>query len=116
MNCVSLDSIGLAGFGHDFGSLRGVHGEVEEVFDSLGSVPTVGMTEVLFLLGPLYPSLLARLPTSRQRKLLKLNRAMSKIAEDLLKETKEESIDASSRSIIGALGKLLHVHNLLKQS
>ena len=35
MNCVSLDTIGIAGFGHDFGALRGEHGIVEEAFDQV---------------------------------------------------------------------------------
>ncbi|THH01154.1 hypothetical protein EW145_g6961, partial [Phellinidium pouzarii] len=39
MNCVSLDSIGLAGFGHDFGALEGRHSDVAEMFDSFSSLP-----------------------------------------------------------------------------
>lgn len=110
MNCISLDSIGIAGFGYDFGALNGVHGAVEQAFDSLGGVPTVGIAEVVFLLGPLHPSLFGSLPTGRQKSLQKLNRGMLEIAEGLLEETKKDkkegTLSASSRSIIGALSEL----------
>lgn len=109
MNCISLDSIGIAGFGHDFGALRGARSIVEQVFDSLGGVPTAGLAEVLFLLGPLNPSLYLMIPTGRQKTLQKLNRAMLDIAEGLLERTKKDAeagiLGASSRSIIGNLSE-----------
>ena len=38
MNCISLDSIGIAGFGHDFGALEGKKSTVEQVFDAFGTL------------------------------------------------------------------------------
>ena len=35
---MSLDSIGIAGFGHDFGALEGRKSTVEEVFDAFVDV------------------------------------------------------------------------------
>lgn len=108
MNCVSLDTIGIAGFGHDFGALRGEHGIVEEAFDSLASVPPRGLNVLLLLLGPLFPVLL-KVPTKRQMMLKKLHQSMQGIAEGLFKKTKKDAeagtFSSSSRSIIGALGK-----------
>lgn len=108
MNCVSLDTIGIAAFGHDFGALRGEHGIVEEGFDSLNTAPPRGLSSALFLLAPLFPILL-KVPTKRQLTLRKLNIAMQEIAEDLFRKTKRDAqagtFSASSRSIIGTLSE-----------
>lgn len=108
MNCVSLDTIGIAGFGHDFGALRGEHGIVEEAFDSLNDAPPVGLAEIFTLLGPLFP-MLTKLPTKRQKTLKRMNQAMLEIATELLEKTKKDaeegSLSTSSRSIMGALSE-----------
>lgn len=108
MNRVSLDTIGIAAFGHDFGALRGDHGVVEEGFDSLSTVPPRGISGALLLLATLFPILL-KIPTRRQIILKKLNQAMQEIAEDLFKRTKRDAqagtFSASSRSMIGTLSK-----------
>ena len=110
MNCVSLDTIGIAGFGHDFGALRGEHGIVEEAFDSLNNAPPRGLSAVLALFGPLFPILL-KVPTRRQVMLGRLNKAMGKIAEGLFEKTKKDAeagtFSTSSRSIMGALSKFV---------
>lgn len=110
MNCVSLDTIGIAGFGHDFGALRGEHGLVEEALESFGTVPPRGpMNTILQLIGPLFPALL-NIPTKRQVYIKNLHSTMQGIAEGLLDKTRKDaeaaSFSVSSRSIIGALGKL----------
>lgn len=111
MNCVSLDTIGLTAFGHDFGALYGKYGAVEEAFDMLGTAPPRGLDIITSILGPFFPFLL-NIPTTRQMLLLKLNTAMQGIAEELLKKTREEVelgiIGSSSRSIMGALSELSH--------
>ena len=109
MNCASLDSIGLAAFGHDFGALHGEHGTVEEAFDMFGSAPPRIFDVIIGLLGPTFPFLLS-LPTHRQRVIEKLNNALQGIAERLLDATRKEAqldvIGDSSRSIIGTLSEL----------
>jgi hypothetical protein len=37
INHISLDTIGIAGFSHDFGSLDGKRASVTEVFDAFGN-------------------------------------------------------------------------------
>lgn len=107
---MSLDTIGIAAFGHDFGALQGKHGVVEEAFASLNSAPPRGLSAVLLLLGPLFP-VLHNVPTKRQITLKKLNQSMQEIAEDLFRKTKRDAqagtFSASSRSIIGTLSKFL---------
>lgn len=108
MNCVSLDTIGIAGFGHDFGALRGENGIVEEAFDTLSSEPPKGINAVIILLAAVVPSLL-KIPTRRRRLLIHLNVAMQSIAKGLLLRTKKDAeagtYSTTSRSIMGALSK-----------
>lgn len=109
MNCVSLDTIGLAGFGHDFGALRGENGIVEEAFDKMSSEPPKGLNAIIMLLAVVFPQLL-RIPTKRQQLLSHLNKAIQKIAEGLLFRTRKDAeagtYSKSSRSIMGALSTL----------
>ena len=109
MNCASLDSIGIAAFGHDFGALRGEHGTVEEAFDMFGSAPPRIIDVITILLGPTFPFLL-NLPTQRRQVLRGLDKALQGVAESLLEGTRKEAeldvIGGSSRSIIGALSEL----------
>lgn len=118
MDRVSLDTIGIVAFGHDFGALQGEHGVVEEVFASLISAPPRGLSAVL-LLGPLFP-VLYKYPTKCQVTLKKLDQSMQEIAEDLFRKTKRDAhagtFSASSRSIIGTLSKfsvLSRLYNVL---
>lgn len=117
MNHVSLDTIGIAAFGHDFGALHGEHGIVEEGFDSLNTVPPRGISGALFFLGPFFPILL-KVPTKRNITLRKLNQAMQKISEDLFRKTKRDAqagtFSASSHSIIGTLGRFATLSQLYK--
>lgn len=108
MNCVSLDSIGIAGFGHDFGALEGRRSEVEELFDSFGSAPPKGISLVFMLLGPILPFLL-NIPTSRSKLIKKLHQSMEDISKVLLDRSRKEKeigeLGLSSRSIMGTLCK-----------
>ena len=58
MNAVSLDTIGIAGFSHNFGALEGKHSSVAEAFDSFGSAPPRGLSIILPVLGPVLPILM----------------------------------------------------------
>ncbi len=55
MNCVSFDTIGTAGFGHEFGSLEGRQSDVKDVFESFGFSPPQGLSLILPLLAPVLP-------------------------------------------------------------
>ncbi|KAI5117517.1 hypothetical protein M0805_009525 [Coniferiporia weirii] len=108
MNCVSLDSIGIAGFSHNFGTLEGRHSDVAEMFDSFGSNPPDVISAISMLLGPVLP-FLGNVPTKRQRMIAKLNSRMEEIAGTLLERSRKEKeaglVGDTGRSIIGALLK-----------
>ncbi|KAF8432270.1 cytochrome P450 [Boletus edulis BED1] len=80
MNHISLDTIGLAGFSHNFGALGGKHASVTEVFDTFITSPrATALNKGLILLGQVFP-LLAHFPTSRTKLFQKLNVAMEEIS------------------------------------
>uniref|UniRef100_P9WEJ0 Cytochrome P450 monooxygenase claO n=1 Tax=Ampulloclitocybe clavipes TaxID=56467 RepID=CLAO_AMPCV len=108
MNHISLDSIGIAGFSHDFGSLDGKHSDVAAVFDSFGSINPSYFSMVIFLLALVFPILL-KLPTNRNLLVLKLRERTSEIADVLLERTRKEKEGRTGtveeKSIIGLLIK-----------
>ena len=109
MNYVSLDSIGIAGLGHDFGALHGKRSAVGEVFDSFGVTPPSHLA--MELIGQVFP-VVTRLPTSRNRLLKKLNETMAEISKRLLETSRREkelggSAVGTSRSAMSMLCELL---------
>ncbi|KAF9256570.1 cytochrome P450 [Marasmius fiardii PR-910] len=101
MNHVALDSIGIAGFSHDFGSLDGKPSTVVDAFDSLGSTPPTALGRILFLLSFVFPWL-SYIPTERTRKTDDLNKSMTGIADEMLGKSRRVGED---NSIIGLLIK-----------
>ena len=105
---MSLDTIGIAAFSHDFGALQGKRGDVEVAFDALGEVPPIGLDILFALLGPILP-FVSKIPTKRHRMLSKLHRSMREIAESLLQQTRKDIdsdvVSHTSRSIMGALSE-----------
>ncbi|KAI6154180.1 cytochrome P450 [Pisolithus tinctorius] len=101
-----LDSIGLAGFSHDFGSLDGKTNSVADVFTTFeGSVPN----STLLLLATVFP-LLTYVPTSRGDLFGDMNRTLADISRKFLERSKEEKeagiVDGKDdKSIIGVLLK-----------
>ncbi|KAG1855866.1 cytochrome P450 [Suillus tomentosus] len=105
MNHISLDTIGIAGFSHDFGSLDGKHASVTEVFDTFGSKPKVSaINKVLFLLASAFP-IVTKIPNSRLKLTKKLNATMGEISNDLLVRSRREKQAEEEKSIIGLLIK-----------
>ena len=108
MNCVSLDSIGIAGFSHEFGSLDGKHSAMEELFDEFGVTPP-GFIEMLsMLLGNVFP-FLRKVPSRRHDLSKRLHDTMEATSKVLLERSRKEkemagSASDVSRSIIGSLG------------
>ncbi|KAG6815527.1 hypothetical protein H0H87_000954 [Tephrocybe sp. NHM501043] len=111
MNHVSLDSIGIAGFSHDFRSLSGSIPTIVRVFESL-KTGTSPLSLLVFLLGSTFPILL-KLPTSDNTTWTKLHDEMAEIAQDLLERTRKERErgfegghnNTEEKSIIGLLIK-----------
>ena len=103
-----LDTIGLAGFSHDFGALEGKHAPVTEIFDSFTSSSGSSALSIgLGLLAQVFPFLI-RIPTPRSKLIGKLNTAMEEISNTLLARTKQELdmgvVDGKEeKSVIGLL-------------
>ncbi|KAF8812724.1 cytochrome P450 [Phlegmacium glaucopus] len=107
MNHISLDSIGIAGFGHDFHALDGKDSAVVEVFESFGSGDTSLLSHFVFLMGPVLP-ILHYLPTKQNKIFKRLRMTMGGIADDLLarnRREKEGKALMEEKSIIGLLIK-----------
>ncbi|KAM5540661.1 hypothetical protein V8D89_005692 [Ganoderma adspersum] len=120
MNHVSLDSIGIAGFSHDFGSLEGRPSAVAEVFDAMGHVKPGIFTAAALFFGNVFP-VLWRLPTETRLLQLKLNKCMEDIAVPLLENTRREmnglgEKGKEERSIIGLLIKAEDANSSLQMS
>ncbi|OCH87669.1 cytochrome P450 [Obba rivulosa] len=107
MNHVSLDTIGIAGFSHDFGTLLGKHAPVADAFDLLGHVKPSFSVIAILALGTVLPFMM-NIPTERNVLLHHLNKSMEEIAGELLENTRKEAEGAASKvdnSIIGLLIK-----------
>ena len=105
--CGRLDTVGLAGFSHNFGSLEGKHASVTEVFDTFGASRSMAFNKCLLLLAQTFPFLM-RLPTPRRKLIQKLCAAIEEISNVLLARTQKElEIGAvggkEEKSIIGLL-------------
>ncbi|KAI0759738.1 cytochrome P450 [Trametes elegans] len=120
MNHVSLDSVGIAGFSHDFGSLEGKHSAVADVFDRMGHIKPSPITAAAIFFGNTFPFLL-RIPTPMRRLQDKLNQSMEEIATVLLENTRREMRGAGEKgyeekSIIGLLIKAEDTDSSLRMS
>jgi hypothetical protein len=103
-----LDSLGNAGFSHDFGAIRGKPSAVTAAFHSVDELKPSLSIMLVFLLGPLFPNLCAKIPNERWEKLAELAASLKIIAADLLnKANKETDDDDADRSILGVMGMLL---------
>ncbi|KAJ7872383.1 cytochrome P450, partial [Mycena leptocephala] len=96
MNYISLDTIGLAGFSHNFGALSGKASNIATVFDSIGSLSF--MDVLLFMLSSILP--VPRLPTARQRMLDQLTKTMAGLADKFVATTGDVTKETS---VIGLL-------------
>ncbi|KIO07172.1 hypothetical protein M404DRAFT_998564 [Pisolithus tinctorius Marx 270] len=106
MNHVSLDTIGLAGFSHDFGSLDGKTTRVVEVFDTFAGST---MNFPLILLAQVF-HLLLYVPTARGDLFGDMSQTLADISRKFLERSKEEKeagiVDGKDdKSIIGVLLK-----------
>lgn len=108
MNHISLDSIGVAGFSHDFGALAGQKSEMVDILDSFGSSDFSKLQEFIFVLALEIP-ILSFLPNKRNSMRQRLSEIMGEIAEKLLLRTSDEKKltgdykYSPGQSIIGAL-------------
>jgi hypothetical protein len=100
-----LDSLGKAGFSHDFGAIRGQPSPVTAAFHSVDQLEPSLSIMLVFLLGPLFPNLCAKIPNERWDKLADLAASLKVIAADLLNKAIKETEDSDAdRSILGVMG------------
>ncbi|KAG2144204.1 cytochrome P450 [Suillus clintonianus] len=110
MNHISLDTIGIAGFSHDFGSLDGKHVSVAEAFENFGNNSQPSAVKQAFILLASAVPLIYKIPTKRMTLFKKLGATMGEISNELLiRSRREKDANMSERdeekSIIGLLLK-----------
>jgi hypothetical protein len=109
----SLDSIGLAGFYHDFGTLSDQKSAVSDVFDAFAYLKMTMASLVQFLIAPSMPVVL-RIPTQHTGLLYKFKKATDAVAKSLLEKGVEdakghtENVKAN-KSVIGLLSTCARV-------
>jgi hypothetical protein len=105
LSCIHrLDSIGIAGFGHDFKALEGHESPVIKVFNTIND-SNRSNRRLLVVIGAIFP-FVAHLPTKRLRMMDQMKQATSEMAHELLQNTvkaKEGSQSIKDRSILGLL-------------
>ncbi|KAI6100367.1 cytochrome P450 [Pisolithus sp. B1] len=120
MNHISLDTIGLAGFSHNFGSLEGKLTSVSTILDTLGSAPNRSVLNASwFAISQVVPALV-HLPTRRTVLLREMEQTLSKISKELLERTRKEKeagiADGKDKSIIELLIKAEDAETGLRMS
>ncbi|PBK72095.1 cytochrome P450 [Armillaria solidipes] len=99
MNRISMDSIGIAGFSHDFGAIDGK----PQIFDSLDFSSGAVFFAFTVIVGNVFPAVL-RLPSKRKGSLAAMNRMFTSIADQLLAKAKEHG-NEEDKSVLGLLLK-----------
>ncbi|KAJ7165651.1 cytochrome P450 [Mycena crocata] len=107
LNRLALDSIGIAGFSHDFRTLDGEYSTVAAAFASFEGDNV--LSKLLFAISIELPFLF-ELPNKRSRLMRDLRRTMSVIADELLENMRREkkthvTDETAERSVIGLLLK-----------
>jgi hypothetical protein len=99
---ISLDTIGFAGFSHDFGSLSGRSSDVSAAFDGIAT-HQLGILDGILLFIQLAFPVIDSAPTPRQRAVDNLNKACGVIAKQVIAKAKVE--EKGERSIMGLMSK-----------
>ncbi|KAG7441583.1 cytochrome P450 [Guyanagaster necrorhizus] len=95
----TMDSIGIAGFSHNFGAIDG-HPQVFDDFDLSGGAPFFAF---MIIASTMFPAIL-RLPSKKKEALAAMNRMFSDIADQLLAKAKEHG-NEEDKSVMGLLLK-----------
>ncbi|KLO13829.1 cytochrome P450 [Schizopora paradoxa] len=103
MNGYSLDSVGLAIFGHDFATLDGKESDIAKLNDSLGTTRLTRFESVVSRLSSALP-ILRGVPNPRSRIISSIHDCLSEIANDLV-EGSSKGDTSYDRTIISTLLK-----------
>ncbi|KAF7333047.1 hypothetical protein MVEN_02411200 [Mycena venus] len=106
MNSVVLDSLGVAGFAHDFESLKGDYCTVTAAFYTLRATSTNSPSDIIFRLASTIP-ILRDIPTAKNRIIKDFQAYMNHIAEDVLERNAPTKSHSEDKSILGLLIKSL---------
>ncbi|KAJ7627812.1 cytochrome P450 [Mycena polygramma] len=109
MNRIALDSIGIAGFSHDFHYLDGEQSAVTAAFKALQIAETSFLSKLMFILSLTFPVLM-NIPTPRMRLFWELRRSLNVIADRMYANTRNEkdgdvAEGLTDQSVIGLLLK-----------
>jgi hypothetical protein len=100
---LSLDTIGIAGFSHDFRTLHGEHTDVETAFESFSDLDISFLGMTIQLMASVFP-ILDRIPTFRKSLFRKLSASMEVIAINLIADSeKNRDQKPEDKSILGLL-------------
>ena len=106
----SLDTIGIAGFGHDFKTLDGHPSAVIDAFEAFGDARQ-GLASQLVLFATAVIPILGIIPTTRITLFEKLGEVTSRLARKMLEDEKKgKEVNGAANSvkdtsILGLLGK-----------
>jgi hypothetical protein len=89
MNKITLDSIGITGFSHDFGAISGRQSSVRTTFDAFLTNNLSKHAISIILLAQHFPVLLS-IPTRRMRMFQKFHESMHEISQELLERCRKE--------------------------
>ncbi|KAJ6579644.1 cytochrome P450 [Mycena vulgaris] len=95
-----LDSLGVAGFSHDFESLSGDHCIVTAAFHALRSHGTNSASDMIFRLASTWP-ILRNVPTAKNRIIQDFQACISRIATDVLERNVGKG--GTDSSVLGLL-------------
>jgi hypothetical protein len=98
----SLDTIGLAGFGHDFGTLSGKESSIAAAFDTIATKSSF-WDETFFMLSFVLP-IANSIPTGRQVLLNQLTKTMFSLGDKFLATTCDVATDKSVMGLLGMCG------------
>ncbi|KAI6160271.1 cytochrome P450 [Pisolithus thermaeus] len=110
MNHISLDTIGMAGFSHEFGSLDGKPATIQKVFSAFDTSAKQSFIDIaVVLFADVFP-VFSYIPVSCVQSLTDMQATLSGVAKKLLdrmeKEKKDGVVDGKEdKSIIGVLIK-----------
>ncbi|EMD31778.1 hypothetical protein CERSUDRAFT_119356 [Gelatoporia subvermispora B] len=90
MNRVSLDTIGIAGFSYDFGTLSGKQAPVADILERVSRQKSTFGLIAMIALAMVFPWVL-NIPTERHVLLKRLHASMEDIAQELLDSNRKEA-------------------------
>jgi hypothetical protein len=99
-----LDTIGLAGFSHDFGALDSKPSAVATAFADFADAGMGLGDAVVFFVQFLFPQIIS-LPTPRQRAINNLHEASGQIAKEMIRKVQMDEREKGERSVMGLMSE-----------